>query len=211
MDVIFPFCSHWDLCLLLWLFKYYGERFSNYISQLHQSSAFFVWSLTHDNQEILNSKVSLKICQFCSSLSLRAVSQEAHPQIPQRTETSKIQSLDSTLPLHMSIKNMITLAWSLQPRLPVVLKSPICSSVLASNRSSNTSPLTRLSHGLKNLSLMHLKRLQDCLKIAVLLFQQMWMPQQVNMVLPVVEVRRICQDLPLYQAGGSKHQPQGFV
>lgn len=52
---------------LMWLFKYDGERFSNYISQSHQSSAFLVW-LLHMTIEVLHSMISLKNCQFAHFL-----------------------------------------------------------------------------------------------------------------------------------------------
>ncbi|KAK4829569.1 hypothetical protein QYF61_005238 [Mycteria americana] len=67
-----------------------------------------------------------------------------------------------------------TKASSLQPRLSPVLTSPLSSSELVSNRSSNTSPLVGLSvTWIRKLSSMHCKSLLDCLQLAVALFQQM--------------------------------------
>lgn len=166
---------------MLWLFTYNGERFSNYISQLHQSSAFLLRSLTHDNQEALHSKISLKNCQFCSlSLSLRAVSQAVHAKIPQRTESPKIQSLDFLFacPLrtwssgHGQCSPGCWKSWHL---LLVHLSGPETGLV--------TLLLLSDCH-IKKLSLMHLKSLQDCLQIAVLLFQQKAPAGSMNMVLP---------------------------
>lgn len=68
-------------------------------------------------------------------------------------EELKVLKFSLLTPLFLfntSIKNMSIRAWSLQPRLPVVLTSLISSSVLACNKPSNTSPLVRVSHGLRS-------------------------------------------------------------
>ena len=67
-----------------------------------------------------------------------------------------------------------TSAWSLQPRLPPILTSPMSSLALVTTRSSITSPRVGvLITWLKKLSSMHSRNLLDCLQLAVLLFQQM--------------------------------------
>jgi len=112
-----------------------------------------------------------------------------------------------------------TSAWSLQPRLPPILTSPMSSLELVTTRSSIASPQVGvLITWLKKLSSMYSRNLLDCLQLAVLLFQQMsgWLkfPSRTRACerkAPWSGGRTLRLSAPLDLVAYSRHQPLGSL
>lgn len=140
------------------------------------------WAQLYPTVELLQGCVWPTV--FITELSLvsshRGLSAVSHcPHLAKDTQYSCLGSwlyvFTHLVPLN--IENSTT-AWSLQPRLCTILTWPLVPSwlsILVSNRSSNTSPLVRLSIMLRKLSTTSPSSFLDCLQFAALLFQLSWL------------------------------------